>query len=83
MRRNTLRKYRYYIPDGTVVGDGCGEAWSCFEVSNAVGQTVSEFMESVCVHELDADCGVARSVYFEQAPKLVQAQILKMAGIEE
>jgi len=82
LRIAEIKKTHFYIPDGTDVGEGDGYVFTSFQVNDAIGVTIEEFLESVTISEIDQDGGDVDCLNFWDAPTDVQDIILDLAGIK-
>ena len=74
-------EYPYYIPDYTDVGEGDRRYFTSFQVTDAKAKTVNDFLENIIISEIDQDGGEVDCITFDDAPLLVQAAILRLAGL--
>jgi hypothetical protein len=76
-------KFRFYILDGTHVGDGESGRQTAFEVFGVQSNSAAEFLETCTVSEIDKDGGELNTLAFEEAPKVVRETILKLCGLTQ
>jgi hypothetical protein len=84
-RLATMRaQWKYFIPDGDLGISYEDEGpWRSYDISDACGNTVREFLEAINISEIDQDGGELRSYGFEDAPSEVRKVILEAVGLTE
>lgn len=78
------KTWKYQIPDGTDLGVEWADEgqWRSFQVTEAHGDTVGEFLENIGICEIDQDGGELDAYGYLDAGADVQKAILAMVGLK-